>query len=91
MTEDQAIDILERIGSVYPNFDLYEKRILVWRDQLKDMPYERVLFRLNKHISREKFPPTVADIADYGPPKNEFLEKVKEWEKDSRYAEKRRG
>jgi hypothetical protein len=43
------------------------------------MSYDRVLQNVNKHISENKFPPTIAEISAYDPPKNEFLTQYNKW------------
>ena len=83
MNQDEITDIMERIASAYPNFELYDKRIEVWGEQLKNMPYLPVKHKLDDYMGAEKFPPTIADIAVFPPPKNEFLEKVKQWEAEA--------
>lgn len=80
MTEEQGFEILERIAAVYTQFDLNEKRIEVWLEQLLKMPYERVLKNLNHHISTNRFPPSIADIAAEAQQENLFLEQKKNWE-----------
>ncbi|MED4904097.1 replicative helicase loader/inhibitor [Parageobacillus thermoglucosidasius] len=83
MNRQEALDILWRIAAAYTQFDLQgeigKKRVEVWTECLEKMPYDRVLQNVNKHISESKFPPTIAEISAYDPPKNEFLTQYDEW------------
>lgn len=90
MNREQAMDILERIAGAYSNFEIYDKRIEVWCDQLEKMPYEPVKHKLKDYTGANNFPPTIADIAVFPPPKNEFLEKVRRWEAEAERDRKTR-
>lgn len=74
------LDILETIAESYSNFDLTKKKAEVWSEFLSDMPYEKVKSKLHDHIRTSKFPPTIAEISAEERPKNEFLEKARQWE-----------
>jgi hypothetical protein len=86
MNKVQALEILKQIAAAYTQFDIDEKRIQVWCSHLEKMPFDLVMINLNRHIAEKRFPPTIAEISAKEPEKNEFLEKVKQWEKESRYA-----
>ncbi len=94
MEMNEALDILQRIAAAYTQFDLTgslgEKRIEVWSEQLMNMPYEPVLERLKHHILHERFAPTVAEISVKSKQDNSFLNELKQWEKDAKYAGKSR-
>ncbi|WLR50058.1 replicative helicase loader/inhibitor [Bacillus tianshenii] len=85
MNEEQAFDILQRIAAAYTQFDLTgsigEKRIEVWVKQLTPMPYERVLFNLDEHMAKNKFPPTIAEIAAQPKQENTHFENIRQWER----------
>lgn len=83
MERNQAIEILETINELYPRFELTERKIEIMVPQLEKMDYPRVMARLNEHIVNNSFPPTLAEIAAYAPPKNETLEKMKQWKKEA--------
>lgn len=72
--------ILETIAESYSNFDLTKKKAEVWSEFLSDMPYEKVKTKLHDHIRTSKFPPSIAEISVEEAPKNEFLEKSRQWE-----------
>lgn len=80
MNKSQVLSILETIAESYSNFDLTKKKAEVWSEFLSDMPYEKVKSKLHDHIRTSKFPPTIAEISAEERPKNEFLEKARQWE-----------
>jgi hypothetical protein len=82
--DKQVLDILETIVAAYPNFELSDKRFYVWQKHLSDMPYEKVMARLETHIEEKTMPPNIAEVAVKPPPKNEFAEKAKRWEEEVR-------
>src|SRR5690625_5822708 len=50
---------------------------------MRDMDYYRVMKRAEEYVVENKFPPTIADIAAYAPPKNETLKQMKQWRKEA--------
>ncbi|WP_180994429.1 replicative helicase loader/inhibitor [Bacillus sp. Marseille-P3661] len=94
MNKDQCYDIIETIAGAYPMFDISsrigQKRINVWIQHLSKMPYERVMKKLEMHISDYRFPPVIADIAVEMPKENTFLIQLKQWEEQVR-EERERG
>lgn len=84
LTREEALDILETIAGVYTKFELNEKRVDVWLEELERMSYERVATRLKEHIREKQFPPAIAEIAAYDIPENDFLEQQREWRRDAR-------
>lgn len=86
MTQTEVIKILKRIAAAYSRFEVTEDRLEIWFEHLLEMPYEGVLERLNKHIAKEKFPPTIAEISVFGSKKNDHLKEVEQWERDAKYA-----
>jgi hypothetical protein len=88
MTGDQTYSILKHIAAAYPRFEITEQRLEVWHEYLQNMPYEQVLAKVKHHIASEKFPPSIAEISVQPRQKNEFLEELKEWERDAKYNPK---
>ncbi|WP_416729230.1 replicative helicase loader/inhibitor [Fictibacillus sp. JL2B1089] len=80
MNKSQVLAILETIAESYSNFDLTKKKAEVWSEFLSDMPYEKVKTKLHDHIRTSKFPPSIAEISVEEAPRNEFLEKSRQWE-----------
>ncbi|AXF56835.1 MULTISPECIES: replicative helicase loader/inhibitor [Bacillaceae] len=80
MEYNLAIDILESIAAVYPRFELSEKKIKIIMPALLKMDYEGVMDNVERHVTKNPFPPTIAEIASYPAQKNENLEKWQEWE-----------
>lgn len=53
------------------------------------MPYEQVISNLKHHIATSKFPPTIAEIAATDHVESDFLDLHKQWERESRYANRK--
>jgi hypothetical protein len=83
MTKADVLELFKMIKSIYPTFEVTQEKIDIWAKVMKDMDFERVKVRSNEHFATNKFPPTIAEISAYAPPKNETLEKVKQWEKEA--------
>jgi len=88
----EALDILQRIAASYTQFDLTgeigERRIEVWSSHLMNMPYKPVLERVNQHILREKFPPTIAEVSVKVQTNNEFLDEQSQWREQVKQEKK---
>ncbi|MDP1441933.1 replicative helicase loader/inhibitor [Priestia megaterium] len=88
----EALDILQRIAASYTQFDLTgeigERRIEVWSLHLMKMPYKPVLERVNQHILREKFPPTIAEVSVKVQTNNEFLDEQSQWREQVKQEKK---
>ncbi|OKL37018.1 replicative helicase loader/inhibitor [Domibacillus mangrovi] len=82
MTLEQVEQILNTINAAYARFEVTDERMVLWTELLQDMDYEKVNYRLKQHIKNNKFPPSIAEISVYEAPKNEHLEKVKQWERE---------
>ncbi|MBB6449836.1 hypothetical protein HNR44_001814 [Geomicrobium halophilum] len=80
MEYNQALDILESISAVYPRFELSEKKVKIIMPALLKMDYEGVMANVERHVTKNPFPPTIADIAAYPVQTNENVEKWREWE-----------
>lgn len=83
MERNQALEILETINELYPQFELTDRKVKIMLPQLEKMDYDRVMARLNEHIVNSPFPPTLAEIAAYAPPKNEHLEQIQKWREEA--------
>lgn len=68
MNRKEAIQVLAILKAAYPNqfkgmtTEEAQGTISVWSMQFASIPADIVLMALNKHISTNKYPPTVADI-----------------------------
>ena len=83
MNREQVIELFKFIKSVYPTFEVSSKKVDVWTKVMRDMDYYRVMKRAEEYVVENKFPPTIADIAAYAPPKNETLKQMKQWRKEA--------
>lgn len=88
MNREEVKEVFQVIASVYPTFmpdtkEMLKKKVDTWAWAMKDMDYERVMAKTHEHIQSNKFPPTIAEISAFAPPKNEHLEKVRQWEKEA--------
>ncbi|WP_046178832.1 replicative helicase loader/inhibitor [Domibacillus tundrae] len=82
MEIEQVEQILNTINAAYSRFEVTDDRLMLWSEMLLDMDYDKVNARLKQHIKANKFPPSVAEISVFETPKNEHLEKVKQWERE---------
>ncbi|WP_106497296.1 replicative helicase loader/inhibitor [Lentibacillus sp. Marseille-P4043] len=83
MNHHEAMDVLETITQLYPKSELTKKKAQMIIPQFKQMDYQRVMDRLKQHVATSPHPPTVAEIADYPPEKNEALSKIREWQHEA--------
>jgi len=83
LNREQVIELFKFIKSVYPTFEVSSKKVDVWTKVMRDMDYYRVMKRAEEYVVENKFPPTIADIAAYAPPKNETLKQMKQWRKEA--------
>jgi len=87
MTKAEIFEILEAIKCFYPNFEINQKKINAWSNVLKDDDFKIVNAKVEKHATEKKFPPTISEIRQsVNPYKNDYLEKLKKWEKEAKYA-----
>ncbi|WP_338749362.1 replicative helicase loader/inhibitor [Bacillus sp. FJAT-52991] len=82
MTDEQTLLIMQHITAAYPRFELTKKRVEVWYNYLRKMPYEQVFNKLQEHIRLKSFPPTIAEITVQEMGNNEFLQKYQQWQKE---------
>ena len=70
MNKKEATQVLAILIAAYPNHYKNASQadaqgvITLWSTQLADLPAEIVFMALNKHISTNKFPPTIAEIKE---------------------------
>lgn len=70
MTKKEAAQILAILKAAYPNFykDMTSEEaqgtVSVWSMQFADISADIVLMAVNKLISTNKFPPTIAEVKD---------------------------
>lgn len=82
MDREQVIQLFKLIKSVYPNFEVDTQKVDTWTRLMKDMDFKRVIAKAEEHVQTNKFPPTIAEISAFAPPKNNTLEKMKQWERE---------
>ena len=65
MDRKKFFNIIKGIKSVYPNFGVKsQEQAEFWYTMLSDLSYEELSIAVQKHISLNKWPPTVADIRE---------------------------
>lgn len=64
MTRDEFKILVKAMKAVYSseNFIADKDAFDVWFELLKDLPYEQANLAIQKYMTSEKFPPTIADI-----------------------------
>ena len=88
MNREQVKELFQLLISVYPSFrpdtaEKLTKKVDTWTHLMKNMDFKRVMARAEEHVQTNKFPPTIAEISAFAPPKNETLEKMKQWEREA--------
>lgn len=83
MTKADVVKLFKFIKSIYPTFEVSQEKINIWSSVMKKMDFDRVMVRVNEHVTENKFPPTIAEIAAYPPEKNDHLDKMREWEQEA--------
>jgi hypothetical protein len=63
MNKAQVIQLLNEIKGTYGNkFEINEHTPNAWHKYLADMEYELAIKRLARHVEKDDFPPTIADL-----------------------------
>ncbi|WP_277680081.1 replicative helicase loader/inhibitor [Gracilibacillus dipsosauri] len=83
MKRDEAIDVLESIAALYPNFEMTERKGNLLIPVLMKMDYQGVLKQLSDYAASNPFPPTIAAIAAYPPEGNPYLARMKRWKEEA--------
>ena len=83
MNKAQVLEVFKVIKSVYPNFDATQEKLDVWSRVMRKMDFDRVMKKTEEHVVENKFPPSIAEISAYAPPKNDALDKMRKWEEEA--------
>lgn len=83
MNRSEVIELFKMLKDVYPNFEVSTQKVNTWSRLTKDMDYKRVVRKTEEHISSNKFPPTIAEIAAYAPEENKVLKQMEEWKREA--------
>lgn len=79
MERFQLAEIFKVIRKSYPNFDGSKENLEHYLKYLKDVPYEIAVVNTDQHITREKWPPTIAEIRyGYEEPLSKIVPSVEE-------------
>lgn len=83
MNRLELVQLLEQIEAAYPGkLKLNEKTVELWFRHLANQDYKRTLHKLDKHIERSPFPPSLHELRETE--RNEhnksYLSKMDEWE-----------
>lgn len=81
MTKQEMIKLLVLIESVYSSFIPKDDTILQWFEFCSKMDYEKVMIKLQNHIKRSPYPPTIIDITVFTSESEDFSETLATWEK----------
>lgn len=70
MTRDEVKEVFKVISYAYSRFDVNSEKVDVWYGFLKDQNPAEVMRKVEIHIAKEKFPPTIAEIITIKPKKS---------------------
>jgi len=85
MTKKQVFDLLNFLKDAYPNLEVTQSRLDTWSRLLRKQNPEKVMQRAEKYVLDNKFPPSIADLAEKNieARNNDFLEKARQWESEA--------
>ncbi|WP_180953731.1 replicative helicase loader/inhibitor [Bacillus sp. T33-2] len=84
MNPQEVYQVLSKIEAAYSQFKINDETVLLWVNMGREMGFEQVMQKLMAHIATKPFPPAIAEIAAYEDIKNDFTEKIKQWEREGR-------
>lgn len=78
MTKTEFAKMADAMKTYYPSANILPNKeaMQLWYEELKDMPYEVAAISLRKHVSTNKFPPTIAEIRSGA---MEAIEEPQDW------------
>lgn len=85
MTREEVKELFKFLTFIYPNFEVSSEKLDVWTSLLENQNTEKVMRRAKRYVLDNKFPPTIADLAEQitEAHNSDFLEKVKQWKADA--------
>jgi hypothetical protein len=91
MNREQVVTLFRKIKDFYSNFEVNSEKVDSWHSFLRNSNPAIVMRNLEDHILKEKFPPTIAELAEQRNKTNvldldetqELLRKMKQWEKEA--------
>lgn len=85
MTRDEVKELFKFLTFIYPNFEVSSEKLDVWTSLLQNQNTEKVMQRAKRYVLENKFPPTIADLAERidETHNSDFLEKVKQWKAEA--------
>jgi len=76
MTKQEMIKLLVLIESVYSTCITKDDAILQWFQFCSKMDYEKVMIKLQNHIRKSPYPPTISDITVFTAESEDFSESL---------------
>lgn len=64
MEEEQTLRLLSVISTAYRSVELTNEEVELWIWMLREIPFETAQDNLKRHILTNRFPPTIAEIAN---------------------------
>ena len=84
MTHEEAIDVLETIAELYPNYSITKKKAKILIPLLKNMDYDGVMENLMHYVAEYHYAPTIAEIAAYPKKEHDYAKKIAQWEEEAK-------
>ena len=81
MTKQEMIKLLVLIESVYSTCITKDDAILQWFQFCSKMDYEKVMIKLQNHIRKSPYPPTISDITVFTAESEDFSKTLASWKK----------
>lgn len=86
MTRDEAVDIIDTIIDLYPQFESEwtKRKSEIWVSGLMKMDFAKVMHNLEKHVAESRFPPKLAEIAGYPREDSQTLARIQAYEEKAK-------
>ncbi|MGJ9381784.1 hypothetical protein [Salipaludibacillus sp. CF4.18] len=84
MTSREVVQLIEQIDAAYPGkIKKSQDTVKVWFRHMKNQDVDRVVWRLDNHISRSPFPPTIHDLKEQIRPEHDkgVVTRINDWQK----------
>jgi hypothetical protein len=79
MTKSELFRLLVLIETVYSHCMTKDETVMLWFNFCAEMDYERVMAKLQDHIRKSPYPPTLENLAVFKVEKNKFPKTFEMW------------
>lgn len=84
MTKEEAVEILQTIQEMYPDFGLTKRKAIVLIPNMLDMDFKGVMQNLSIYAMKFPNPPYLQSIAAYPKEEDKTLQQVQQWQEEAK-------